>query len=45
LELLAHLGEIFRDLGSCFEDCGVDDFLEEPRTLVQSYLKKSELWD
>ena len=44
LELLAHLGEIFRDLGSCFEDCGVDDFLEEPRTLVQSYLKKSELW-
>jgi hypothetical protein len=39
LELLAHLGEVFCDLRPCFKDCGIDDFLEELRTLMQSYLE------
>jgi hypothetical protein len=39
LELLTHLGKIFRDLGPCFEDCGVDDFFEELVILTQGYLE------
>jgi hypothetical protein len=39
LELFTHLGEIFRNLAPCFEDCGVDDFLEELVMFMQGYLR------
>jgi hypothetical protein len=39
LELLTHLGQIFRKLVPCFEDCRVDDFLEELIAFIQGYLK------
>jgi hypothetical protein len=39
LELLAHLGEILRNLHPRFEDRRVDDLLEEFGSLMQGYLK------
>jgi hypothetical protein len=39
LELLAHLGEILRDLVPCFKNCWIDDFLEELRAPTQNDLK------
>jgi hypothetical protein len=39
LELRAHVNEVFCDLCPCFEDCGVNDILEEFGLLVQDYLE------
>jgi len=43
LKLLTHLREIFRDLIPRFEDCRVDNFLEELVVFMQGYLRMQAL--